>query len=545
MTGTNRLRTLAGAWDVYGLGGALGDIARQIDRERACDADTIENVRLIVGGVVDEMERHVSGVEGAEDSPVARWACELRRALKSDASDSSDGEKPSCANAAEAPGVTSEAPKVTRDPAEDVSMSAYDLLPKDEREAVAWVRDSGGLDAVKRRWECLSYYADPVPRAYAEKRIAKRQRQIDESHAALRRRNERIAELERRLSEAVSAQLASDSALYDMRRELRDVCEVNGVEPGEDPLRAMERHVESLTDVVDNLRLMLNARAMPGGIKWPRWDDGELLTHDDAPDDAIGIFLALDGSCWATMTDVPDDCHEAGERVKRPAHKVLDADGAEIRVGDKLYYAKTGCSCIVRAINADGTIELDGHENRGWHADRFAHRAPVLDADGAEIDVGDDLYSVEGSLKFHVSHVDRINGKIATDAMFALDKWADPAMYTHRAPVLAADGRPLREGEAVWSVDSGTRYTVEKITDGIIPIQCRSEMGSTVLLHPSQLTHERPESWERLEDDAESLRQTIAAQLGDYDFDESGKDSVQTRLMDLVRRARALAERGE
>ena len=57
--------------------------------------------------------------------------------------------------------------------------------------------------------------------------------------------------------------------------------------------------------------------------------------------------------------------------------------------------------------------------------------------------------------------------------------------------VPAADGKPLREGETVWSVDSGTRYTVEKITDGLIPIKCRSEMGSTVSLHPSQLTHER------------------------------------------------------
>ena len=70
MTGIDRLRTLAGAWDAYGLGGTLGDVARQIERERACDADTIENVRLIVGGVVDEMERHILGHEGMEDSPV-------------------------------------------------------------------------------------------------------------------------------------------------------------------------------------------------------------------------------------------------------------------------------------------------------------------------------------------------------------------------------------------------------------------------------------------------------------------------------------------
>ena len=121
MSGIDRLRTLAGSWDAYGLGGTLGDVARQIERERACDEDAIENVRLIIGGVVDEMEHHILGHEGANDSPVARWARELREALGGDG----------------------------RDPAEDVSMSAYDLLPQEDRDAIAWVREHGGLDIVR------------------------------------------------------------------------------------------------------------------------------------------------------------------------------------------------------------------------------------------------------------------------------------------------------------------------------------------------------------------------------------------------------------
>ena len=516
MTGIERLfgvvRELGRFSFCYDLYETLGNIADQIECERACDADTIENVRLIVGGVVDEMEHHVSGVEDAEDSPVARWACELREAMKSDTSDERDAQNPSCASTAEAPDVTSEAPKVTRDPAEDVSMSAYDLLPQEDREAIAWVREHGGLDAVKRHWECLSYYADPVPRAYAEKRIAKRQRQIDESHAALRRRNERIAELERRLSEAVSAQLASDAALYDMRRELRDVCEANGVEPGEDPLRAMERHVENLTAVVENLRLMLNASAMPGGIKWPRWDDGKLLTYDDAPDDAIGIFLALDGSCWATMTDVPDDWHETGERVKRSA-KVLDADGAEIRVGDTLYY-------------------VDGREQKVNTVARLT----------------------DGFVQFG-----RINE--AGYVTYCEGACIPSDQLTHRAPVLAADGKPLCEGERVWCIHGGGPYVVDDMNPvtGSVGVTCNTHDGKLEwgfyageLTHedpletPRPLTHERPDSWERLEEDATKLSPYYYARdVMGLDTDKMPpKESRRIDMMrDLVRRAKKLAER--
>ena len=166
-------------------------------------------------------------------------------------------------------------------------------------------------------------------------------------------------------------------------------------------------------------------------------------------------------------------------------------DDAPVRLLDDFerYGEENGVSAVT--MYSDGSFALNCRAySKGERVNRPAPK--VLDADGVEVDVGDDLYSIEGCLKLHVSHIDRINGKIATDAMFSLDKWAEPAMYTHRAPVLAADGKPLRGGETVWSVDSGTRYTVDKITDELIPIKCCSEMGSTVSLHPSQLTHERP-----------------------------------------------------
>ena len=125
----------------------------------------------------------------------------------------------------------------------------------------------------------------------------------------------------------------------------------------------------------------------------------------------------------------------------------------------------------------------------------------MLDVDGAEIEVGDDLYSVEGNLKFHVSHVDRINGKIATDAMFSLDKWADPSLFTHRTPVLAADGRPLREGETVWN-ETGLSFKVTSTNSKNNSFKAVRDLdGSKCYLNPRLFTHERPDSFQKLWDD--------------------------------------------
>lgn len=52
------------------------------------------------------------------------------------------------------------------------------------------------------------------------------------------------------------------------------------------------------------------------------------------------------------------------------------------------------------------------------------------------------------------------------------------------------------------------------------------------------------DSWEKLEEDAEKLRCDIAWNLGDYSESDFANetDSVQSRVLDLVRRAKRLAE---
>lgn len=230
-------------------------------------------------------------------------------------------------------------------------------------------------------------------------------------------------------------------------------------------------------------------RLMPEGMEWlveawPRFEDdspihfGDMALIDGEADMVEAVQLWIHGKP-VIYGDGGSQQLDKGERVKRPVPKVLDADGAEIREGDELWHVSGYGPRTVGKVNADGSFCFERCE-RTYKAEEF----------------------------------------------------------THRAPVLAADGMPLRVGETVWSVDSGTRYTVEKNTDELIPIKCRSEMGTTVSLHPSQLTHERPDSWKRIEED---LGDEMAKQ-------QCGPISPELACKlagEYVRRCRALAERGE
>lgn len=238
----------------------------------------------------------------------------------------------------------------------------------------------------------------------------------------------------------------------------------------------------------DAMAEMVN-RLMPEGMEWlveawPLFEDdspihfGDMALIDGEADMVEAVQLWIHGKP-VIYGDGGSQQLDKGERVKRPVPKVLDADGAEIREGDELWHVSGYGPRTVGKVNADGSFCFERCE-RTYKAEEF----------------------------------------------------------THRAPVLAADGMPLRVGETVWSVDSGTRYTVEKNTDELIPIKCRSEMGTTVSLHPSQLTHERPDSWKRIEED---LGDEMAKQ-------QCGPISPELACKlagEYVRRCRALAERGE
>ena len=357
--------------------------------------------------------------------------------------------------------------------AADVSMSAYDLLPADERDAIAWVREHGGLDAVKRHWKGY------VPAAWLEEAKSRHEQRRDRLKA-------HAWELECKCAE---------------RRET----------------------IEELGKTIDDMR----PRLMPEGMEWPRFEDGEpVRCGDEAPFGADGTMtvtgVELTGGghfiIHGRAGGIDRPCqtgYQYGQRVKRPAPKVLDADGVEIRVGDTVYL-------------------LPGE---------WCGKLPLIGCHGGE------KMEVMSLSPGHSS------GGIACNVHGGPYCYPQHSQLTHRAPVLAADGLPLREGETVYEV-GGTGHAYEvasiRIGDGnpLTPtvVTCDEGDGTSEHFLPSALIHERPDSLDRLAEDIGAMVVAWRANRDLFDAQEAaagcvGENTMGAALDSLMRRAKALAER--
>lgn len=211
--------------------------------------------------------------------------------------------------------------------AENVTtVSAYDLLPEDEREAIAWVRDHGGLGQT-------------------------------------------------------SLDFAEGMAFGDI---VDDIAARLGVS------------VEGLDSQDARYRIMplLDRRLMPEGMEWlieswPRFDDNEPLRWNDEYANGNGgvsplhhVSLYADGRAMLGKGKTKVVL-APGERVKRQAPKVLDADGEEIRVGDTVYKVGGDGTAYVfdgMSDNVDGLAMLhhDGkpYIGTGLRVDQLTHEQP-------------------------------------------------------------------------------------------------------------------------------------------------------------------------
>lgn len=220
---------------------------------------------------------------------------------------------------------------------------------------------------------------------------------------------------------------------------------------------------------------------------WPKFEDGEpVMIGDEATNNKNQRFtvkrIEFRHGKWMLNDSVTEGHYlngKSGKRVKRPAPKVLDADGMEIKVGDRIYSIETGNLYTVRSINGSGTIEFNGFNDKGWSPKYFMHMQPTIDADGVLIKVGDTVWHEDGSELHVIGFGDAQDG----ETMLVVEYAAGPTKW----------------GE----------------------VRCLS------------VTHTRPDSWERLEEDA---REFARDNQLPHDVDQMERDAV-----DLIRRAKKLA----
>ena len=348
-----------------------------------------------------------------------------------------------------------------------------------ERDAIAWVREHGGIAYVKDAWNVRSNLDRQLEKAQAK--VERQQRHIMFVQTKCRERQEHICELNKLKSAYVDA--------------LNGVCKRLGLTDG-----------TGLPDIPEVICAELDRRLMPEGMEWlvdawPRFDDDAPLGCGDEVMTSDGAVKVEELSLTICDRDGGVTSIDFGERVRRPAPKVLDADGVEIRE------------------QRDAWWICDG-DGRGIHAERL--RVETIRQDGL----------VECS---------PCNG----------GTWVslEPSELYVNKPVLASDGKPLREGETVWNEINGKRGKVVELTtngNGERMLWVDFDDGSRMCCFPHAITHERLDSWERLEEDAEKHVCTYFCHSSSPQPPGCGHDVRSCRVdmaHDIVRRAKALAER--
>lgn len=133
-----------------------------------------------------------------------------------------------------------------------------------------------------------------------------------------------------------------DECEVDRMRSCTAIAEAFGIDCKHEK-SCRDRITKMLTVIADRID---SERALPEGVEWPRFEDGGLVnvgSEVELEGETMLVFeVALDADGWALWCENDGlDGRLRGsycKRVKRPAPKVLDADGAPIKVGDVVYF---------------------------------------------------------------------------------------------------------------------------------------------------------------------------------------------------------------
>ena len=188
----------------------------------------------------------------------------------------------------------------------------------------------------------------------------------------------------------------------------------------------------------------MRPRLMPEGMSWPVFEDGEPVRIGDVVSDVEvrSVVFRDGGILLSDCTSVPGwgTWRSYKEPIKRPELKVYDANGAEIRVGDTVWDVISGIEFTVAGLPRSGEyqsvkLRLDDGAVTGLDPDRLTHRAPVLAADGRPLREGDKPYRVDNGKQVEVRRVDPDYGEecvyVGVDR---LAYWLRPGQLTHTKP---------------------------------------------------------------------------------------------------------------
>lgn len=106
---------------------------------------------------------------------------------------------------------------------------------------------------------------------------------------------------------------------------------------------------------------------------WPRFEDGEpVMAGDEATNNKNQRFtvkrIEFRHRKWMLNDSVTEGHYlngKSGKRVKRPAPKVLDADGVEIKVGDTVWHHSGFAHGVVTSIDAGSLMGTVRYVNGG------------------------------------------------------------------------------------------------------------------------------------------------------------------------------------
>ncbi len=249
-------------------------------------------------------------------------------------------------------------------------------------------------------------------------------------------------------------------------------------------------------------------------------------------------FVRLCGDCGVELAGFIAD-----EIERTYIHLPTDDKGEPWRIGDTFEHIPSGMMHEIVGYETDeaGNLVIVSEEHRGsvYRPSEIRRPAPkVLDADGVETKVGDTVYEGGSPNPLRVVHVYK-DGDIEAIGDGDLCSKLDSSNYTHECPVFDAEGVRICKGDTVWRTKDGLKMKVVAVGEEafvhccevmtLLPDDNADDPGK---LHYSgkELTHREPDSLEKIEQD---MRQNHEKWVSD-----------PNEWLELADRISAIVERG-